>query len=174
LTRSIGNPSKLARSRAGRSGNQKTARAPDSAKAFQLPARRRSAGGSSGLLKPKESRKIGAARLFTAGEIKLMATVTTTLIELDAQGVARIAGTNTKVIEVALDKLAHGSSPEEMHFQYPHLSLAQIHAALAYYYEHQTALDAEIQRRWMEVNELAARAADSPLQRRLRELKERR
>jgi uncharacterized protein (DUF433 family) len=103
-----------------------------------------------------------------------MATVTTTLIELDAQGVARIAGTNTKVIEVALDKLAHGSSPEEMHFQYPHLSLAQIHAALAYYYEHQTALDAEIQRRWMEVNELAARAADSPLQRRLRELKERR
>ncbi len=103
-----------------------------------------------------------------------MATVTTTLIELDAQGVAWIAGTGAKVIEVALDKLAHGSSPEEMHFQYPHLSLAQIHAALAYYYEHQSTLDAEIQRRWLEVNELAARAANSPLQQRLRELKNQR
>lgn len=100
-----------------------------------------------------------------------MATVTTTLIELDADGVAWVAGSGTKVIEVALDKLAHGSSPEEMHFQYQHLSLAQIHAALAYYYEHQSTLDTEIQRRWLEVNELAAREANSPLQQRLREMK---
>lgn len=100
-----------------------------------------------------------------------MAAFTSTHIELDEQGVAWIAGTKVKVIEVALDKLAHGSSPEEMHFQYPHLSLAQIHAALAYYYDHQAELDAEIQRRWLEVNELAAREADSPLRRRLRELK---
>ena len=86
------------------------------------------------------------------------------------QGVAWIHGTKVKVIEVALDKLAHGSSPEEMPFQYPHLSLAQIHAALAYY-DHQTELDAEIERRWLEVGELVARQADSPLRQRLRELK---
>src|SRR5438105_5050026 len=102
-----------------------------------------------------------------------MKPVVSTLIELDEQGVAWISGTQVKVIEVALDKLAHGSSPEEIHFQYPHLSLAQIHAALAWYYEHQSELDAEIQRRWQEVNELAAREADSPLQRRLREPKKR-
>lgn len=47
-------------------------------------------------------------------------------IEIDDQGVARIAGATTKVIEVVLDKLAYGRSPEEMHFQHPHLSLAQI------------------------------------------------
>ena len=99
-----------------------------------------------------------------------MAAVISTLIELDEQGVAWVSGTNTKVIEVALDKLAHGSSPEEIHFQHPHLSLAQIHAALAYYYEHQSELDAEIQRRWQDVNEWAAREVESPLQRRLREL----
>jgi len=99
-----------------------------------------------------------------------MSTVAHSLIELDEQGVAWISGTKVKVIEVALDKLAHGSSPEEMHFQYPHLSLAQIHAALSYYYAHQKELDAEIQRRWQEVNELAAREANSPLQQRLREL----
>ena len=100
-----------------------------------------------------------------------MIAVTPTHIELDEQGVAWISGTKVKVIEVALDKLAHGSSPEEMHFQHPHLSLAQIHAALSYYYDHQAELDAEIGRRWLEVNEAAAREADSPLRRRLRELK---
>jgi uncharacterized protein (DUF433 family) len=98
-----------------------------------------------------------------------MKPVVSTLIELDEQGVAWISGTRVKVIEVALDKLAHGSSPEEMAFQYPHLSLAQIHAALAYYYEHQRELDADIQRRWLEVKALAAQETDSPLQRRLRE-----
>jgi uncharacterized protein (DUF433 family) len=80
-----------------------------------------------------------------------MKPVVSTLIELDEQGVAWISGTRVKVIEVALDKLAYESSPEEMAFQYPHLSLAKIHAALAYYYEHQRELDADIQRRWLEV-----------------------
>jgi len=103
-----------------------------------------------------------------------MTVVTSTHIELDQQGVAWISGTKVKVIEVAFDKLAHGSSPEEIHFQYPHLSLAQIHAALSFYYDHQTELDVEIGRRWAEVNELAAQEADSPLHQRLRELKQRR
>ena len=101
-----------------------------------------------------------------------MKPVVSTLIELDEQGVPWISGTRVKVIEVALDKLAHGSSPEEMAFQYPHLSLAQIHAALAYYYEHQRELDADIQRRWLEVKEGVAQETDAPLQRRLRELQE--
>jgi uncharacterized protein (DUF433 family) len=94
-------------------------------------------------------------------------------IELDDQGVAWISGTKVKVTEVALDKLAHGSSPEEIHFQYPHLSLSQIHAALAYYYDHQTELDEEIQKRWQEVNQLAAQESNSPLQQRLRDLRRR-
>jgi uncharacterized protein (DUF433 family) len=101
-----------------------------------------------------------------------MASVVSTMIELDKQGVAWISGTKTKVIEVVLDKLAHGISPEEMHFQHPHLSLAQIHASLAYYYENQVELDAEIQKRWLVVNELATEANQSPLQKRLRELKQ--
>lgn len=92
-------------------------------------------------------------------------------IEIDENGVAWISEANTKVIEVALDKLAHGSSPEEMHFQYPHLSLAQIHAALAYYYDHQLEMDSEIQRHWFAANEAAAKEAASPLRQRLLEIK---
>ena len=92
-------------------------------------------------------------------------------IKIDENRVAWIANTRVKVIEIALDKLAHGSSPEELHFQYPHLSMAQIHSALAYYYDHQEELDAEILHRLQEVNELAAQKADSPLQQKLRRLR---
>ena len=73
------------------------------------------------------------------------------LIEPDDAGVAWISGPKIKVIEVAVHKLVHGSSPEEIHLQYPHLSLAQIYAALAYYYHHQNDLDAEIQRCFREL-----------------------
>jgi uncharacterized protein (DUF433 family) len=100
-----------------------------------------------------------------------MVAVLNSLIELDQDGVPWITGANTKVVEVVLDKMAHGSSPEEMHLQYPHLSLAQIHAALSYYYEHQTELDAQILRDWNEVKDLAANQPESPLMQRLRALK---
>jgi len=49
--------------------------------------------------------------------------------------------------------------------------MAQIHAALAYYYEHQTELDAKIASDLEEVAELAANQPDSPLRQRLRALK---
>ncbi|MBA4122707.1 MAG: DUF433 domain-containing protein [Acidobacteria bacterium] len=100
-----------------------------------------------------------------------MTAVIESYIEIDANSVAWVADTRVKVIEIALDKLAHGSSPEELHFQYPHLSMAQIHAALAYYYDHREELDDEILRRLREVNELAARQADSPLRQKLRGLR---
>jgi uncharacterized protein (DUF433 family) len=94
----------------------------------------------------------------------------TTHIHLDESGKAWIDDTNVKVIEVVLDKLAHGSSPEEMHFQYPHLSLAQIHAALTYYYDHQDKFDAEIAEQLTEIEMLMEQSKDSPLRQRLRSL----
>lgn len=100
-----------------------------------------------------------------------MTAVVENYIEIDENRVAWIADTRIKVIEIAVDKLAHGSSPEELHFQYPHLSMAQIHSALAYYYAHREELEAEILRRLREVNELAAQQADSPLQQKLRRLR---
>lgn len=100
-----------------------------------------------------------------------MTAVVESLIEIDENRVAWIADTKVKVIEVALDKLAHGLSPEEIHFQYPHLSMAQIHSALAFYYSHREELDDEILRRLNEANKLAANSKDSPLQKKMRELK---
>ena len=99
-----------------------------------------------------------------------MSKTPTAHIHLDERGVAWIDETNVKVIEVALDKLAHGSSPEEIHFQYSNLSLAQIHAALSYYYDHQQAFDATIEEQLREVEALRAQAGESPVRQRLRAL----
>jgi uncharacterized protein (DUF433 family) len=76
-------------------------------------------------------------------------------IRVDAAGVPWIEGTQVKVREVVLDRLAHGWSPEEIHFQHPNLSLAQIHSAFAWYYDHQEEMDAEMER------SLAAADADA-------------
>lgn len=100
-----------------------------------------------------------------------MSTVATAHIEIDDNGVAWIDDTKVKVIELVIDKIAHGSSPEEMHFQYPHLSLAQIHAALAYYYDNQAVLEAEIERRWEEADALAKELSDPSLREKLLKLK---
>jgi len=94
-----------------------------------------------------------------------------TQIELDSQGVAWIGGTRVKVTEIVLDKMAYGWSPEEIHFQHPHLSLAQIHAALTYYYENQIVLDAQIRRALEEGDRLAAKVSDPSFRRKLSELK---
>jgi uncharacterized protein (DUF433 family) len=96
-------------------------------------------------------------------------TAATAHIHLDDRGTAWIDDTNTKVIEVVLDKIAYGWSPEEIHFQHPHLSLAQIHAALSYYYDHQEALDAEIERRHHEVEAMRAQATHQVTRRELQE-----
>jgi uncharacterized protein (DUF433 family) len=102
-----------------------------------------------------------------------MTAVFATQIELDSRGVAWIGGTRTKVTEVVLDKIAYGSSPEEIHFQHPHLSLAHIHAALTYYYENQSQLDAQIQRGLEESDKLADELSDPEFRRKLVNLKQR-
>ena len=99
-----------------------------------------------------------------------MEAVAASHIWLDEEGRAWIDDTNVKVIEVALDQIAYGWSAKEIHEQHPSLSLAQIHAALAYYYDHQQEFDAEIEREVREVELLAAQAADSPFRRRMRAL----
>src|SRR3954466_9600653 len=97
-----------------------------------------------------------------------MAATVESHIRLDARGVAWIDDTRTKVIEVALDQIAHGWSPEEIHFQHPHLSLGQIHAALGYYYDHQREFDAETQASLARVKTLREQASETPIRAKLR------
>jgi uncharacterized protein (DUF433 family) len=98
-----------------------------------------------------------------------MVAVLNTQLEIDADGIAWLAGTRVKVTEIVLDKLAHGWSPEEIHFQHPGLSLAHIHAALAYYYENQDRLDAEIRSRLNSAGKLSEEVSDPVLRKKLME-----
>ncbi len=61
--------------------------------------------------------------------------------------IARITGTTTKVVELIEEKVAHGWSPEEMHFQHPYLSMGQIHSALAYYWDNTNEIHKQIEKR---------------------------
>ena len=94
-------------------------------------------------------------------------------ITLDERGVPWLSGTNTKVVEVILDHLAHGWSVEEIHFQHPHLSLAQIHAAFVHYYEHQAEIDTFIIEQVERVEALRKAAPAFSLKSRLRPSDER-
>ena len=87
-------------------------------------------------------------------------------------GVAVIAGTTVKVVELVADRLAYGWSPEEMQYQHPHLTLGQIHSALAYYWDHAAELDQDVERRVKQVDEHRRAAGPSSLAARLRSAKE--
>ena len=89
-------------------------------------------------------------------------------VQLDANGTPTIVGTNMKVVELVMAQLAHGWSPEELHFQHPYLSLGQIHSALAYYWDHKAKLDADIERRRQYGEEERRKAGSSPLASKLR------
>jgi uncharacterized protein (DUF433 family) len=88
-------------------------------------------------------------------------------ITIDDRGIARIGGTRSRVVDVVLDRRVNGWGPEEIHEQYPHLSLARIHAAFAYYYDHQAELDEKIERERQFADEMRKAAGESPVVKRL-------
>lgn len=59
-------------------------------------------------------------------------------------GKARIDGHRIKVADVAIWYERSGMSPDDLVSAYPSLTLSDVHAALAYYYEHRDRIDAEI------------------------------
>ncbi|GJD18229.1 hypothetical protein RIVM261_031850 [Rivularia sp. IAM M-261] len=97
---------------------------------------------------------------FTASEYKY--------IEIAPDNVAYITGTTMKVIELVSGYIAFGWSPEELHFQHPYLSMAQIHSALAYYWDNKIELDLDMQRRLENVEKLRQNAGESALVKKLR------
>lgn len=88
-------------------------------------------------------------------------------ITVSDTGTPSITGTTTKVIEIALDRIAYHWDADEIQRQHPHLNLAQIHAALAYYYDHQTELDAAITSQLDRVTELRQHTEDADIRQKL-------
>lgn len=97
-----------------------------------------------------------------------MTTATYPHIEISSDGVAYLAGTRTKVIEVALDRIAHHWDADEIRRQHPHLSLGQIYAALAYYFDHKEELDARIEAQLRLAQDSRATAGESLVREKLK------
>jgi uncharacterized protein (DUF433 family) len=87
---------------------------------------------------------------------------------LDDQGRPWIDGTTMKVIELITGVVAYGWNAEDLSRQYPQLTPGQIHSALAYYFDHQAAMDAELDRISRDADVARAGSFDSPLRQRLR------
>lgn len=79
-----------------------------------------------------------------------------------------ISGTTMKVVELITDHLAYGWSPEELRLQHPSLTMGQIYSALAYYWDHQTELDRDIEKRLQRVDQIQQTVKPSTLVKRLK------
>ena len=88
-------------------------------------------------------------------------------VTLDAGGVAWIEGKNVKVLEIVQDHLAYGWSAEAIHEQHPSLSLAEIHSALAFYYDHSAEIETQLTQLGGELKKIRSATGESSFQKRL-------
>ena len=89
-------------------------------------------------------------------------------ISIDDRGIAWIEGTRVKVIEIALDHIAHGWSADEIARQHPDLTLGQIHSALSCYYDNRSEFEEMIAGDYESAKELSKAVGETPLRLRLR------
>jgi uncharacterized protein (DUF433 family) len=84
-------------------------------------------------------------------------------IQLDERNVPTLAGTTMKVVELILPVKAYEWTPEDLYEQHPYLTMGQIHSALAYYWDHQEQLDADLEKRYQFAEKLRQEATESPI-----------
>ena len=65
-------------------------------------------------------------------------------VSVDSHGIARIARTRIKVSQIALEYAKLGWTREQIINSHPHLSSAQVTAALAYFDTHREKIEAQI------------------------------
>lgn len=73
-----------------------------------------------------------------------------------------------RVAQIVMDYLAHGWSPDEMCRQHPYLTLAEAHAAMAYYLDHQAEIDQEIEAELEQAEQFQSSGNVAPVLNRLR------
>jgi len=77
----------------------------------------------------------------------------------------------TRVAMIVTDYAGRGWSAEEIVVQYPYLTLAEIHAALAYYHDHREEIDRELAAEMDEAGRAWHGQTESAVLARLRALK---
>jgi uncharacterized protein (DUF433 family) len=72
-------------------------------------------------------------------------------------GSHRIAGHRVRVLDIVVWHEKRGYSPDQIVDLFPGISLADVHAALVYYFDHPADIEAEFQRESKSIAELKPR-----------------
>lgn len=101
-----------------------------------------------------------------------MEPVTSSQIEIrnnrDGQPRAYIAGTRIRVQDIYAQSEVHGKTPDDIVDVFPHLTIAQVHSALAYYFEHREEILAELREDSEFVALMKERTGPGPLEKKLK------
>ena len=79
-------------------------------------------------------------------------------LRLDAHGTIRV-GRSRVTLDTVVEAYRRGTSPEEIARQFPAITLAEVYGTIAYYLQHQPALDAYLRAREEAVAPLVAELA---------------
>jgi uncharacterized protein (DUF433 family) len=82
---------------------------------------------------------------------------------------AYIVGTRVRVQDIYVDSEVLGRTPEEIVAALPHLTLAQVHAALAYYFDHRDEILDALRQDEEFVAAMKKRTGPGPLETKLRD-----
>ena len=82
-------------------------------------------------------------------------------IQLNENNVPIIAETTMKVVELITSVKAYQWTPDELHKNYPHVSMSKIYSALSYYYDHQEEIDEDMERRYQWAEKMRREAGEN-------------
>src|SRR2546429_6655469 len=96
--------------------------------------------------------------------------ITEVPLEVTYPHIEKIEGASARlrVAHIVIDYLNHGWSADEICIHYPHLKPAEVHSAMAYYFDHQTEIDGEIEEEQRLIEASHKNAAPTPVELRLR------
>ncbi len=80
---------------------------------------------------------------------------------------AYVAGTRVRVQDIYTLSEIQGSSPDDIVRALPHLTLAQVHAALAYYFDHRAEIVDEVRQEQELAASTRARTGPGPQERKI-------
>ncbi len=79
-----------------------------------------------------------------------------------------IVGTRVRVQDIYIDSEVHGMTPDDIAAGYPQMTLAQVHAALAYYFDHRDEIQTELLEDRNLVQEVRAKSGTGPLEQKIK------
>ncbi|MEK7395833.1 MAG: hypothetical protein AAB116_02740 [Candidatus Poribacteria bacterium] len=93
-------------------------------------------------------------------------------VAIEEEGIPTIKPTTMKIELLIKERRMFGFGVKRQQEGHPYLTIAQIHSALSYYFDHKKEIDADIKRRNKFVEEMRKKMGPSPLAEKIRAIRE--